>query len=279
MQTKEDKVLTPVGRIVSGSLYNFSTKDYNNKPLLDDDGKPYVEYFFALAIPKGSETSWEQTEWGSHIAVYTQKLYGGQIPQNFTWKINDGDSQIPNAKGTRNCDKEGFARHWILSFKSRFPAPIFDCGAPGMPALEVKDAVLPGDWVQVRAGLARSKKIANPTHFLNQEMVGFIKHGERIHTFELEDPNEVFQAVQPSTPASVLGVATSVYVPPVNAVTPIIPTVPHTQILNPPAFTPPPPVAPPAKQMTALAQGAPYEAWIQKGWTDASLIVAGYMTP
>jgi hypothetical protein len=39
---------------------------------------------------------------------------------------------------------------------------------------------------------------------------------------------------------------------------------------------PPAPVAP-VRQMTAAAQGIPYESYIQQGWNDAMLVQNGLM--
>ena len=42
-------------------------------------------------------------------------------------------------------------------------------------------------------------------------------------------------------------------------------------------MAPPPAPAAPVRQMTAAAQGIPYESYIQQGWTDAMLVQNGLM--
>lgn len=55
-----------------------------------------------------------------------------------------------------------------------------------------------------------------------------------------------------------------------------IPVMPNTGFVQmpPPASAP---VAPPVRQMTAAAQGLPYEAYVARGWTDAQLVQNGLM--
>lgn len=63
----QDEFRLPVGRMVMGSLYNPQTTNAEGAPLTGKDGQSRVEYFFALAIPKGSERHWNETDWGKRI--------------------------------------------------------------------------------------------------------------------------------------------------------------------------------------------------------------------
>ena len=60
--TEAVNILTPPGRLVQGSLYKGSTQDAEGNPLIvktgPNAGQSRVDYFFAVAIPKGSETHW-----------------------------------------------------------------------------------------------------------------------------------------------------------------------------------------------------------------------------
>ena len=64
-------LLTPIGRMVAGSMYKPNDKAFDGSPLVvksgPNAGQPRVEYYFGLAIPKGSEQHWSQTEWGQLI--------------------------------------------------------------------------------------------------------------------------------------------------------------------------------------------------------------------
>jgi hypothetical protein len=102
-------ITSPVGRIVMGSLYDPSTTDAEGKPLVvktgPNAGQPRVNYFFALAIPKGAEPHWAHTPWGQQIwNVGNQAFPNAAQSPAFAWKIEDGDSQIPNKKGRKPVD-------------------------------------------------------------------------------------------------------------------------------------------------------------------------------
>ena len=49
-------ITTPVGRLVAGSPYKGSDKDAEGRPLVvkngPDAGKPRLDFYFAVAIPK-----------------------------------------------------------------------------------------------------------------------------------------------------------------------------------------------------------------------------------
>ena len=58
-------IVTPVGRLVMGSLYKPSTKDADGNPLVYKTGlkagQARSNYFLALAIPKTGEGHWKHT--------------------------------------------------------------------------------------------------------------------------------------------------------------------------------------------------------------------------
>lgn len=57
-----------------------------------------------------------------------------------------------------------------------------------------------------------------------------------------------------------------------------IPVMPNTGFVQVPPPAPVPAlVAPPVRQMTAAAQGVPYESYVAQGWTDAQLVQNGLM--
>lgn len=282
MQNEGNKFTTPVGRLVQGSLYVPADKDAVGKPF--DDGR--VQYWCHVAIPKQGEAHWNQTEWGAYLWNFVQTDFGNsKIPPNFAWKVSDGDDATPDEKGRRVCDRAGYAGCWIIKPKNGFAAHLHDCTKPGKPIMADGDEILPGDWVQVRLEMMVNKG-TNPSVYLNHSKVGFIKHGERIHTYSVEDVNAVgFMDAPPSTPMAAMGTTPAPTTQPAAAAAPpAMPVTPHTGILMPTApgqqAAPPPPAAPPAapvKVMTALANGTPYESFIQNRWTDQMLLDHGYM--
>jgi hypothetical protein len=84
-------ITSPVGRIVMGSLYDPSTTDAEGKPLVvktgPNAGQARVNYFFALAIPKGAEPHWAHTAWGQQIwGIGNQAFPNAAQSPAFAWK-------------------------------------------------------------------------------------------------------------------------------------------------------------------------------------------------
>lgn len=287
MSNKED-ILTPVGRLVQGSLYEGSTTDAENRPLVYKSGvnagQPRQDFFFALAIPKGAETHWNQTDWGRKIwAVGQAGFPNGQAnAPTFAWKVKDGDSTIPNRKGRRPCDCEGFQGHWILNFNRPSPPAIYN--EFGTEAILEPDFVKLGDYIQVYGQVVDNESLQQPGVYLNHSMVAFSGHGKRI--IAGPDPKAVGFGQAPKPPGA-SAVPLDNFTPPMQSATGAIayppaapapasppvtpPPAPHTAILTPPAA--------PAKVLTAQAAGATYEQLIAAGWTDALLVQHGLMLP
>lgn len=290
----KETLLTPVGRLVMGSLYEPQTTDAEGKPLTIKSGakagQPQVRYFFALAIPKAGETHWSQTEWGVKIWNVGHASFPQGQAQNptFAWKIVDGDSTIPNKKGVKPVDREGYPGHWVLSFSSAFAPSIYN--ANGTQQLLEQDAVNLGDYIQVYGNVQGNDSPNQPGVFLNHSMVALAGYGKRIIIGA--DPKTVgfggqplpagasltpiSQGFNPHAPSTSVVPAYQAPVDPtaaapVAAVSPPSPA-PHYGILNPPN-------AAPARVMLPAANGGTYEQYIQAGWSDAQLIQHGLMVP
>lgn len=278
------ELLTPVGRLVQGSLYRFNTTDAENRPLVYKTGKnagqPRAEYFFRLAIPKGNESHWNQTEWGAKVWNVGQTGFpnGSANSPNFAWKIIDGDSTIPNREGTKPCDQEGFSGHWILKFASSFAPTIYN--ADGTVKLTEENAVNLGDYVEVFCTVEDNGSSQQPGIYFNPIMVALAGYGIRISTGLNPKAVGFGQAALPAG-ASKIPVSQG-FTPPPAAVAAQsaapAPVAPYTAILTPPAPSAPPvPVAASKRTMTAEAGGISYEEYIKSGWTDALLIQHGKM--
>lgn len=301
MTTRID-ILTPAARLVQGNLYKPNTTDAEGKPLVNKSGpnvgQPRVDFYFAVAIPKAGEQHWAQTPWGAVIYKAGAEAFpqAHQAP-TFAWKVKDGDSTIPNRRGKRPCDSEGFPGHWVLSFSSGYAPNVFRDN--GTVPLNEPDAVKLGDWIQVFGSVAGNGSQTQPGVFLNHSMVNFVATGQRI-------------VVGPDATSVGFGVAAlpagATALPPAGAVTaagaPAFPAAPagfpaapvpapvavqpHPGFLAPAAVGAPLPVpapvpvpamppAAPVRQMTAKAGGASYDAFIGQGWTDALLVQHGMM--
>ena len=343
-------ITSPVGRIVMGSLYDPSTTDAEGKPLVvktgPNAGQPRVNYFFALAIPKGAEPHWAHTPWGQQIwNVGNQAFPNAAQSPAFAWKIEDGDSQIPNKKGRKPCDNEGWRGHWILKFSGGFAPKVYQQEGAGYVQVMQKDFCKPGYFVEVAFSVDGNGSQSQPGVYINHSMVCFRAYGPEI-TFGPDVASAGFGAaplpagasmtppagaipmpqapaaapalpgapagyapppvpgMMPQAPAAapagyapppglpqVPGVAPaplapagfaptpSVPVPGAPAPIPVTPNPGFVQVPPPapaPMAPPPAPVAP-VRQMTAAAQGIPYESYIAQGWNDALLVQNGLM--
>lgn len=292
MSNKEE-LLTPVGRLVQGSLYEPQTTDAEGKPLTirtgANAGQSRVEYYFALAIAKGAERHWAETPWGAKIwAVGHAGFPNGQADSpHFAWKIQDGDSTIPNKAGRKNCDREGYPGHWVLNFASGFAPSIHN--EDGTKQIVETNFVNLGDYIQVFGSVADNGATQQPGVYLNHSMVAFSRYGNRIVLGA--DPKTVGFGKSP-IPAGALNTppegrfnpASPATTPPPALGNPAAPTQPPAMpapvgSAPPPHYgilTPPAPVTP-VRVMLPAAEGFTYEQLISAGWTDAMLIQHGKM--
>ena len=178
-------ITSPVGRIVMGSLYDPSTTDAEGKPLVvktgPNAGQPRVNYFFALAIPKGAEQHWAHTPWGQQIwNVGNQAFPNAAQSPAFAWKIEDGDSQIPNKKGRKPCENEGWRGHWILKFSGGFAPKVYQQEGAGYVQVMQKDFCKPGYFVEVAFSVDGNGSQSQPGVYINHSMVCFRAYGPEI---------------------------------------------------------------------------------------------------
>jgi hypothetical protein len=322
MATQRTQITTPVGRVVMGSLYNPNTTDAEGKPLVvkngPNAGQARTNFFFALAIAKGAEQHWAQTEWGKLIwgVGHTAFPQAAQSP-SFAWKIEDGDSQVPNKRGRKPVDNEGWRGHWILKFSGGFAPKVYRQDGAGYVQVTDVDYIKPGHFVEVAGTVDGNGSQSQPGIYLNHSMVCFRAFGPEI-VFG-PDVNEAgFGKSALPAGASAVPLAGSIPLPgagmpappsagvAIPAPTAPIPVTPNPAFLQVPAATGvpaatlpspiaavsspvpvvpavpmmPAPIASPSSgpQMTAKAAGATYQAFISAGWTDANLIAQGYMT-
>lgn len=295
-------ITSPVGRIVMGSLYAPNTTDADGKPLVvktgANAGQPRVNYFFALAIKKGAEPHWAHTPWGQIIWNIGNAAFPNvaQSPA-FAWKIEDGDSQIPNTKGRKPCENEGWPGHWVLKFSGGFAPKVYQQEGSGYVQVTQPDFCKPGYFVEVAFSVEGNGSAQRPGLYLNHSMVCFRAYGQEI-TFGPDVASAGFgQSALPSG-ASATPMAGTIPLPGAPAAVPGAPAAVPGAVPLPlapagsapmpsapaPAAPAPTPVIPnpnfaqiPVHQMTALANGIPYQAYIDKGWTDAMLVQNGLM--
>jgi hypothetical protein len=245
---------TPVGRLVGGSLYNPKTTNRKGEPLLDRKGQPRVEFYFALAIPKGAERHFSEVPgWGQSIAAAAAAQQAHwQANNKFSVKVDDGDSPQPDSRGKPIRDRQGYPGHWVLHFSSGSAPKIYTLlGVPaGKDPIEMPAAngIQPGYFMQVQGNAAPNGSADQPGVYLNHRMVCLVAYGPVIA-----------QAAATAAP------------PPVPAMPPQLPT-PDA------AFRmPPPPVATPAPPRREMLIPHTYEAMVAQGWNDEQMIAAGHM--
>lgn len=293
---------TPVGRIVQGELWKpMEQKDQKGVVKLGADGKPLIDYYFALAIVKEpGHTHWAQTAWGRQVWDEGHAAHKGMADSPaFSWKIEDGDSQIPNKKLKKNCDREGFPGNWILKLRSGFAIPTYNANGSEQMAPE---AFKTGHYAQVLVSV-KGNTGETPGVYLNPVMVALSGYGIEISNApdaseagfgqaplpagasavpvsmpSFTPPGAVAVPGLPSIPAgpasTVLPVASSVPTFPSS-----LPVTPNPGILAAPAgipIAPPPPVAA-GPRMSAKAGGATFEQFVAQGWTLDAMRGAGYV--
>src|SRR6185312_293449 len=185
------RVNFPLARIVQGDLYKAQDTDFVTKQKRVYPaghrlaGQPKITYFFALAIKKQGEQHWSQTPWGKSIWEFgfaawpmDPKMASPQYPQgmsaaqrpDFAWKIEDGDSVIPNKAGRINARSEGFAGCWIVSCSSVYPPKIIDTS---FGPITEPNAVKRGFHVETVATVDTNESAGNPGIYINGEFVMF----------------------------------------------------------------------------------------------------------
>lgn len=317
MSNERINFTTPVGRLVGGSVYKARDKDAEGRPLVTKTGpqagQPRVEYFFAVAIAKGAEQHWAQTEWGKLIwqAGHAGFPQGQAQAPTFAWKITDGDSAVPNKAGRKPCEREGYRGNWVLSFSSGSAPKIYN--KDGSAPIVEPDAVKLGYYVQVFGSVAANGSMQQPGVYLNHSLVALSGYGPEI----VLGPDAAAVGFGGALPAGASAAPLGGLVPPAlpglpglppppigaapaaPAALPALPALPGAapsmSAPSPPTLPPmaapaPVPVAPvtpnpaflappTARRMLPAAQGATYEQLIANGWNDTLLVEHGMMAP
>jgi len=192
-----NEFMTPVGRMVQGHPMEL-------RPVLDKQGvqkinklgDPQVQAFVALAIPKGGETDWKQTEWGQQILAAGQAGWpGGEHgAPTFAWKITDGDSRVPNKKGKLPCNNEGFPGHWVINAQNGF-AP--DCFANGIYTTQVmrKETFKAGDYIRLVLDVKANGSVDSPGVYVNMRGCELVRAGAPIVSASSIDGQAMFGSV------------------------------------------------------------------------------------
>jgi hypothetical protein len=194
------------GRIVQGNPYKANDTDYETKQKRvfpsghAKAGQPKISYYIALAVPKiAGHTHWAQTEWGNPIwqfghAAWPKLIVPPGLPNagqfardDFSWKIEDGDSLKPNKNNRVNANTEGMPGHWIVKLSSPIAPKMIDTNFT--PLME-PNAVKCGFWVEVIAQIDTNETDRNPGIYVGAEFIMLRGIDKEIHTGDT-DPRAV----------------------------------------------------------------------------------------
>lgn len=290
------EIMFPIGRLVGGSVYKPQPKTNNDgTPRIDSaTGRQMVGFSFGVAFPKNGTTHFGQTPWGQQIVAQAQESWPqGQFnAPTFAWKVTDGDSQIPNKKGRKPCDNEGWPGHWVVWFSGTFAPKT--CNVDGSREYNVTDGeiIKVGHFVQVAGSVDGNGSTQSPGLYMNYRAVAHSYFGPEIATANAIDTKTAGfgGALPPGASATPLGgmtttggPAAAVAVPGAHAAPMVAhampsaaqaqPIQPSTAFLAPagqpiPAAIPVPSAASTEPQLTPLS--------VSNGWTYAALKAANY---
>ena len=276
------------GRIVMGHpIKRFAKTDNTDKPvLMADNVTPVTQVYFSLAVPKGQETDWKQTPWGQTIHSIGLTAYKDMTNRHdFSWKVEDGDSQIPNKKGRKNCDTEGHKGHWIIKCTTQLDVPVYPVGKyTPFDRITGENDVHTGDYYMVCINVAdntdkNGQPAQSPGVYLNPRGVVYLRKGEQIIGENQFDAASVFGGMnlQGQQPQQAPQAATP---PPVIQQAPITPAhdlvQPGANVTPPPALPTTPPPAPVEPSYNVSGTVYTKSQLVTAGYTDAHFAT---MTP
>jgi hypothetical protein len=181
------EILTPVGRLVAGSLFEARKTDFQGNPLViksgPNAGQPTQQFSFGVAISKTDPGL------GELIAKITQaaqkghpRLFANGTPDEnqFSWKFTDGDSTRPNQNGIKPCERPGYPGNYVFYFTGQNAPRVYSKG--GESKIVDPSAVKRGYFVRVLGNVKPNDSAANPGVYINYNLVEFFGYGEEIHT-------------------------------------------------------------------------------------------------
>jgi len=275
---------------------NAVTDDRTKQPKLDAAGNQRMETFVGVAIAKQGETSWNQTVWGAQIYQAAAEGWpnGEYNAPAFAWEIDDGDSVVPNKKGNRPCDRDGFPGHWVVKASTGFSIACYhkDRYEPAM-AIQRKEEIKRGDYCRLFLSVKGNAPSESPGVYINVSMFELYQAGIEIVGENAPDASQ-FAASAAQLPAGALidtNVAADVpgVAPVVGAVPGLAPpaavVAPAPDFLNPPVpaapvaavpvvGAPAPGLVPPVAQVVRyLVEGVAYtsEQLTGFGWSAAQI--------
>ena len=261
------------GRIVCGHPITrrpVTKKDPVTKqetPLMDPTTNLQItESYFAVAVPKGAEPDWKQSPWGQQI--YTRACQdwpnGEHGALDFSWKITDGDSMVPNKNQKKPAEREGWPGHWVIHCTTRFAVRCYHAGKyDPTQQIQEENAIKCGDYCRVLLDIKGNSPSQSPGVYVNPMLFELSRAGVLIVTDSGPSAAAAFGGGG--------GVITAPVAPaaPVTPAAPVAPVVPAPDLLHPGQTQPAPPPAPPVAEVK-------YRTTDGGIWTEAQLLAASY---
>ena len=229
------------GRVVNGHPMTRRAVTFKDPvtrldvPMIDKvTGLQVTDSYFAVAVPKGAETHWNQTAWGRDI--YNKAVQdwpkGEHGAADFSWKIIDGDSQVPNKKGKIPAEREGWARHWVVHCSTRFNVKCFHVGKyEPMQQIADEKEIKTGDYCRVLLGVKGNGPITDsPGVYINPDKFELSRAGTPIVSDSGTSAADAFGGAGVATPA-VTAPVTAPAVPGQAGAAPVV--VPAVDLLQP----------------------------------------------
>ena len=281
------EITTPVGRLVGGHpmVSRANKDDKTGLPKMQADGvTPSTSIYVALAIPKGPEQHWNQTEWGAQIWNEALAAWpNGEYQQpTFSWKVTDGDSQIPNKKMKKPCDREGYPGHWVIQASTGLGAvKCYNVGKynPLTDLIQQKEMIKPGDYARLVLNVRGNNSTQTAGIYINPSIFELYQPGQAIVLESEPDAAGTLGATQAQLPAGALidtniPAAASGMTPPAQQ-----PAPPVQQQMAPPVQPGTAPIAPATDLLQPqmyIVDGVQYTGDQLKGfgWNDQQIAMA-----
>jgi len=238
----------------------------DNTPKLNGDGSPRTEAFCAIAVPKGPEASWKDTPWGIKVVQAATEHFknGEEGHPEFKWKVDDGDSTVPNKRMKKPCEREGWPGHWVVKTTASGFMPCKTYVKPKYDAeLMDKNVINPGDYCRVIISCKANGSTQSPGVYMNLQLYSHESKGAKIVTSSGPVAAEKFGAAPAAPVPAVPAAAPAAPVPAVPAAAPPPPAAPDFL-----AAAPPPPAE--EKYMNNGVVNTKTQL-LAAGWTEAQI--------
>ena len=179
-----EEITTPIGRLVGGHPMVRRAVMKKGVAVMQADGvTPATDVYIGFAIPKNPGVDWKQEPWGQQIVIAANAGWtGGQSNfPDFSWKVTDGDSAVPNKKNIAPNSREGYPGHWVLHLSTQFAVTCHHVGKyENIEQIQDEKEIKPGDYLRVLLYAKSNDPSESPGVYLNPARFQLNRPGELI---------------------------------------------------------------------------------------------------